>query len=270
MAKKKVTKKPPVAAASTTNSATNAQATSKPPTDTSQTSFLGTDYPYYKYIKTPSAMGMSSKGDMKTLGKNVTGLQEYIDMLFSGKSKASTTGKPLGNKYFLNTGGTCMAQDTNKETDRFIYINNVPTGNIPLLSSISGNISDAKGLFPGIISNLNVLSPSELLNAFNTNLTPPCMPINLQTINNNNVVGSESHYVATMDIQNMDPCVFTNKINPITKVKCREGFKPNVEDSAASDAESIMLPGDPIVQLYYAGLSALGIYILYRLMDKSK
>lgn len=141
-------------------------------TSNTESSFFGSDYPYYSYIKTPSEMGMSSKGDMKTLAKDVTGIQEYIDLLFSGKSTASKTGKPLGNKYFLNTGGTCIAKDTNKEVDRYIYINNVPTGNIPLLSSVAGNLSDSKGLFPGILTNLNVLNPSDLMNAFSTSTTP--------------------------------------------------------------------------------------------------
>ena len=233
-------------------------------------SFLGQDYPYYKYIKSPSAMGMSSKGDMKTLAKDVSGIQSYISVLLSGRSNASTTGKPLGNKYFLNTGGTCIDSETNKEVNRFIYINNVPSGNIPFLSSITGNISDAKGLFPGILSNLNVLNPNDLLNVFNTNITPQCMPVNLQIINDKNVVNSETNYIATMDIENMDPCIFPNKINPVTKAKCSEGFVSNIQKSAASDAASVMMPDDPLVKLYYAGLSALGIYILYRLMKKSK
>ena len=182
-------------------------------------SFLGQDYPYYKYIKSPSAMGMSSKGDMKTLAKDVSGIQSYISVL---------------------------------------------------LSSITGNISDAKGLFPGILSNLNVLNPNDLLNVFNTNITPQCMPVNLQIINDKNVVSSETNYIATMDIENMDPCSFPNKINPVTKAKCSEGFVSNIQKSAASDAASVMMPDDPLVKLYYAGLSALGIYILYRLMKKSK
>ena len=227
---------------------------------------LGTDYPYYKYIKSPSQMGMSSKGDLTTLGKDVTGIFQYINLLTSGTSTASKTGKPLGNKYFLNTNGTCMATDTNTKVDRYIYINNVPTGNIPLLSSVLGN-TNAKGLFPGMISNLNVLNPFDLVNAFNVDITPPCMPITLQTINIDNVVNSETNYIATMDIQDMDPCLFPNKINPVTKKKCIESFVSNTQ---LLEPAPVMLPDDPLVKLYYVGLSALGVYILYRMMDKSK
>lgn len=234
--------------------------------DTTGSGFLGADYPYYSYIKSPKEMGMSSKGDLPTLGKDVTGIIEYVSLLTSGNSKASKTGKPLGNKYFLNTNGTCKTTDTNTEVERFIYINNVPTGNIPLLSSALGN-TGAKGLFPGMVSNLNVLNPFDLANAFNVDITPPCMPVTLQTINNNNVVGSETNYIATMDIQNMDPCVFPNKVNPVTKEKCVESF---VSNNQPLEPASVMLPDDPLVKLYYVGLSALGVYILYRFMDKSK
>ena len=138
--------------------------------DTSSSSFLGDSYPYYKYIKTPSELGMSDKGNLKTLGKDVDGLLAYIDVLVTGKSKASATGKPLGNKFFLKTGGKCSSESegTNgEETDRYIYIDNVPSGNIPFLSSASGvNFSTMSGLIPGTISNLNAFNPVGLFRAF--------------------------------------------------------------------------------------------------------
>jgi hypothetical protein len=259
--KKKVAKKnvcaPAVAAALADDSAMR---------KTSGGGFLGADYPYYKYIKNPKEMGMSTKGDTATLGKDVNGIIEYVNLLTSGTSKASKTGKPLGNKYFLNTSATCIAVGTKTEVERFIYVNNVPTGNIPLLSSSVGN-TGAKGLLPGMVSNLNVLNPFDLANAFNVEITPPCIPVTLQTINNNNVVGSETNYIATMDVENMDPCVFSNKQNPVTKKKCVESFMSNTQ---MLEPASIMIPDDPLVKLYYVGLSALGVYILYRLMDKPK
>jgi hypothetical protein len=70
-----------------------------------------------------------------------------------------------------------------------------------------------------------------------------------------------------MDIQNMDPCVFPNKVNPVTTQRCVESF---VSNNQQLEPASVMLPDDPLVKLYYVGLSALGVYILYRMMDKSK
>ena len=90
MVPKKTTKKPaaPKPAApkpATTTAATSAAAAPKK----DDPGMFGNDYPYYKYIKTPSQMGMSSKGDLNTLGKDVTGIIEYVNVLTSGTSKAS-------------------------------------------------------------------------------------------------------------------------------------------------------------------------------------
>ena len=199
--------------------------------------YIGPDYPYYKYIKTPSEIGMSSKGDLKTLGKDVDGLVKYVELLVSGGGKASATGKPLGNKFFLKTGGTCTDKKTNKAVDRYIYINNVPTGNIPLISSGMGvNFSEFKGLIPGTISNLNAFNPMDMFN-----------------------------YIATMDIENMDPCIFPNKKNPLNGDKCKESFSNLTEPCYTC----YKIPNEPISNVFFGSLGILGIYILYRIMDKN-
>jgi hypothetical protein len=36
------------------------------------------------------------------------------------------------------------------------------------------------------------------------------------------------------------------------------------------DMEEVKLPQDPIAQLYFLSLSAISIYILYKLMEKGK
>ena len=59
--------------------------------------YIGPDYPYYKYIKTPSEIGMSPTGSLSVLGKDIDGLVSYVEVLVSGGGKASATGKPLGN-----------------------------------------------------------------------------------------------------------------------------------------------------------------------------
>ena len=236
---------------------------------------LGPTYPYYKNIKAPNEIGMSDRGTLQQMGKNIDGLIQYVELLVTGDSKASTTGGPLGNKFFLKTGAKCVAIDkctdendesTCEQTDRFIYVNNVPSGNIPFISDGLGvNFSEFKGLIPGSMGNLNVLNPFAIMRAFLSGSTPPCQEITMQTIDINNNKSSESHYVTLADIQNMDPCIFSNKTNPVTQDKCRETFKTGV----AADASPVM-SDDPIDQLYFASLAGLGIYILYRIMDKSQ
>jgi hypothetical protein len=72
---------------------------------------LGPSYPYYKNIKTPAEIGMSDKGSLNQMGKDIDGLISYVNLLVSGNSKASATGGPLGNKFFLKTGAQCAAID---------------------------------------------------------------------------------------------------------------------------------------------------------------
>ena len=229
---------------------------------------LGPTYPYYKNIKTPNEIGMSNKGTIQQMGKNIDGLINYVEVLVSGKSKASKTGGPLGNKFFLQTGAKCVDKDTNNDVDRYIYVNNVPQGNIPFISSGLGvNFSEFKGLIPGSMSNLNALNPFAIMQSFLSGSKPQCQKITLQTIDNNNKKSSETHYVTLVDIQNMDPCNFQDKINPITKAKCRETFENN---DYYNEYETIEMPDDVYSQIYLAGVAGLGVYILYRIMEKSQ
>jgi len=240
---------------------TNAKATEE--------KYIGPSYPYYKFIRTPSEIGMSNKGSLSALGKNIDGLVGYVELLVSGSGKASATGKPLGNKFFLKTGGKCKDNITNQDVDRYIYINNVPQGNIPFISSGLGvNFSQFKGLIPGTISNLNAFNPMEMFQAFLSGSKPDCQELKMETIDIYNNRSTESHFVTLIDIQNMDPCIFLDKKNPITKDKCRETFS-NFNQNNEQCYTCFTLPKDPISQLYFASVGVLGVYILYGVMVKN-
>ena len=334
---------------------------------------LGQSYPYYKNIKSPSEIGMSDKGTIKQMTKDINGLIQYVELLVTGKSKASATGGPLGNKFFLQTGAKCAAMDkctdpknvsTCQQVDRYIYVNNVPYGNIPFISSGLGqNFSEFRGLIPGAMGNLDVLNPYTIMSAFLSGSTPPCQEITMQVIDASNNKSSETHYVTTIDIKNTNACSFPNgrnpltgytckgiggknsnenvnqasvaatsvaassvnkksgkkksggknapaqnttaqntaaqnttaqntatqnataqntaaqntttqnKVNPINKIKQKKSNKKNGKETFQSefDDETIfMMPEDPMDQIYFASLAAIGIYILYRLMEKAR
>ena len=236
---------------------------------------LGPTYPYYKNIRTPSDIGMSDAGTLPQMSRNINGLIQYVELLVSGNSQASATGGPLGNKFFLQTGAKCAAVDkcsdpndssTCDQTNRYIYVNNVPEGNIPFISSGVGvNFSEFKGLIPGAMGNLNVLNPFAILRAFASGSTPPCQEITMQTIDVNNNSSSETHYVTLADIQNTDPCSFPGGLNPVTQARCKESFQSRV----AQDAAPVM-SNDIMDQVYFASLAGVGLYILYRFMEKSR
>jgi len=231
-----------------------------------QDRLLGPSYPYYTNIKTPAQLGMSDAGSISQMGKDIDGLVSYVELLVSGNSAASATGGPLGNKFFLQTGAKCVDEDSGEEQDRYIYINNVPVGNIPFISSgMDVNFSEFKGLIPGTMGNLNVLNPFAIMRAFTSGATPSCQPLTMEVIDTDNNRSNETHYVTLTDIQDMDPCTFSNGTNPVTGEVCRETFQPM---KMKNNKKRSFHPHNELVELYKAGISVLGIYILYRLMIK--
>jgi hypothetical protein len=231
--------------------------------------YLGPNYPYHKYIRTPSEIGMSSRGSLSALGNNIDGLIGYVELLVSGGGKASATGQPLGNKFFLKTGAKCTDTATRQEVDRYVYINNVPQGNIPFISSGAGvNFTNFRGLIPGTISNLNAFNPMEIFQAFLSGSKPDCQELKMETIDIYNNRSTESHFVTLIDIRNMDPCTFTDRRNPLTGVQCRETFA-NLNQDNDKCYTCYKIPEDPISQLYFASLGVLGVYILYGVMVKN-
>jgi len=231
---------------------------------------LGPSYPYYKNIKTPSQLGMSSNGSIQQMAQDISGLINYVEVLVTGSGAASSTGQPLGNKFFLLTGAKCAAVDscsnpsdpsTCQQVDRYIYVDNVPTGDIPFISSGLGvDFTEFRGLIPGAMSNLNVLNPFAIMKSFLAGSTPPCQPLTMQTIDVNNNVSSATQYVTLADISSMDPCSFQNGTNPVSNATCNETFQNR----------EVKMPDDPLAQIYFASLGVLGVFILYRLMEKSK
>ena len=224
---------------------------------------LGPDYKYWKQIKDPHKLGMSSKGSISQLAKDVEGLINYVELLVTGGGNASVTGGPLGNKFFLKTGATCKDKKTNNVVDRYVYINNVPDGSIPFISSAMGtNFGDFKGLIPGTLSNMSALNPMLIFQAFMAGTQPECQEITLETIDSSNNSSTETQYVTTIDLKNMNACSFLNGKNPVTGAPCREAFS-NINDKSK-------IPNDILVQAFYASLGGLGLYILFNLMRRIK
>lgn len=214
---------------------------------------LGPDYLYWKRILKPSDMGMSADGNFGALTNDVNGLINYVEVLVSGNA-GSTTGGPLGDKFFLKTGGQCTDVASGKKVDRYIYIDNVPNGNIPFISSGLGgtDFTEFEGLIPGLLGDLGKLNPLNLFKSFMMGDNPDCMSVTLQTIvpvadaNLNDTgkdnVGSETQYVAVADVRNMDPCIFPDKKNPADpSLTCTETFTSRMDaknrDSSSSDDE---------------------------------
>ena len=225
---------------------------------------LGPDYKYWKQIKSPSELGMSTKGTVSAISNDVAGLINYVELLVTGNSKASKTGKPLGDKFFLKTFATCKDKKSKEVVDRYIYVNNVPDGSIPFISgAMNQNFSEMEGLIPGTMSNLSSMNPMLIFQAFMSGSQPDCEELTMETIDVNNNRGTETRHVTTIDIQNMNPCSFSSKKNPVSGKKCRESFT-NI------NMKRTYIPDDFLVKLFYSSLGMMGIYLLILLIKRIK
>jgi hypothetical protein len=204
-------------------------------------------YPYQTFIKTPTELGSSTAGNLDALKKDIKILGAYKDVLLKGESSAQTV-SPLGNKYFIDTGSTC--KDSNGESKpRFVYMNNVPDG-----TSILGG----RGLLPGILGNLEHINPMAIFHAFDK--STDCQEITMPIRDNDNITGTETHHVNNSDIKDYSPCWFNTRINPVTNASCRQGMT----------TRNPFQTNDKLLQLYFTGISAVGVYILYNLLYKKK
>jgi hypothetical protein len=142
-----------------------------------------------------------------------------------------------------------------------VYINNIPDGDIPLLSSATGvNFTKYEGLVPGVLEDLSYINPLKLFSAFSTDTS--CQEITMNTRDIHNATSEESKYVLESDIKEYNPCWFQNKKNPVTNVKCLESMVTSPSSNRASK--------DPLVRIYFACVGALGIFIAMNLMKPKK
>ena len=231
--------------------------------------FLGQSYSYQKYVNPPNKVGITSKATIAGVANDIAGLSSYADLLIKGGGKASATGRPLGDKFWYYTGGKCdpLTDDTgkvltdnssNQPVNRYIYINNVPTGGLGIGTN-SGE-SDNKGLIPGVIEDLFAFSRLSIMNAFTGETTPKCQSINLETIDSNNNKSRASHYVALMDLENMNGCTARpNTRGPL--YDCKDTFTNMDIPNNFSD--------NIIDNFFLLCICIIGIYILYKIHLKN-
>jgi hypothetical protein len=223
---------------------------------------LGPDYDYWKQIKSPSEMGMSTNGSISTIAKDVDGLINYVKILVAGGGSASRTKGPMGNKFFLKTAATCKDKVSGEVVDRYMYVNNVPDGSIPFISGAMGtNFTELEGLIPGTLGNVSALNPMLIFQAFMSGSQPECQEITLETIDVNNNKNTETRHVTTTDLKNMNPCNFKPKFNknPISGQTCKEAF---------TTINKGKIPNDLFIKAFYGSLGMLGIYLLFKLTNK--
>jgi hypothetical protein len=122
--------------------------------------------------------------------------------------------------------------------DRYIYVNNIPDGTIPFISSGADGSSfkDLRGLIPGAIGNLGALNPAPLFKAFVTGSTPDCTKISLETVDAGNTKAMETRHLAIIDLEEMNPCNFSNGSNPVSGYSCQGFTEPKTANKPLSNS----------------------------------
>lgn len=133
--------------------------------DSAQTDFMGPSYSYVDNIPGPSSLGVGTDGTFSQLGTNLSSIGTYVSTMIDGDP-------PLGNQFFVNTGGTCIAPDGSSQS-RYNYINNKPSGGI-LPSGMSEIGSGMNGLIPGVIGDIEGLNPMYMMKALMSDSSPKC------------------------------------------------------------------------------------------------
>lgn len=231
-------------------------------------SFTGPDYKYAKFINSPAKMGMGTAGH--NLDADVAGIVNYVRFLIEGGGPASATSKPLGNKFFITTGGQCDVNGS--KVKRSIYIDNVPGGNTSFLDDIGMDITFFDGLLPGILEDLEALNPVGLFSAFTQGTTPPCTQVTLETIDENNEAGIGTGFIVNSEIPDINPCNFETKINSATGKKCiprntkKESFiSANKALRNPYQTRPLTLKNNKVASIYTGAVGLLFVYIIYRL-----
>lgn len=252
-------------------------------------------YEYYKYVKTPSEMGIETGSSLDNVSDGVSGIFNYVKLLVEGDSVASKTGKPLGNKYFLLTVQDCKNTANNKTVKRSLYFDNVPTGGVGIFKDTGSTITDFRGLIPGAIEDVLSIGKIDFFSAFSSFDVQKCQAVTLKTIDGKNTVSSDTQYVTLSDIEEISPCNFASRVNPQTNGVCtRQGFTMSHDDDNDNDNDNddinsaelykdyyklhdgdndvtnnntkLMMPDDVFLKVLFYSLGALSVYIALKLM----
>jgi len=185
--------------------------------DSVEQDLLGPDYQYWKQIKQPAQLGMYKSDNLSALASDVTAMVDYVELIIAGGGNASNYPGPLGDRFFLRTGAKCTDIASGKKVHRSIYVDNVPSGNIPFISGALGeNFQMLEGILPGTIFGIANINPLAIFQAFMSGTDPSCQAITLPVRNVNNINSTQTEFLTNPDIKNISPCLFTTTKNPLT------------------------------------------------------
>lgn len=196
-----------------------------------QTDILGPSYSYADNVPGPSSLGVGTDGSFGQLSSNASAVSTYVKTLITGDP-------PLGNQYFVNTGGVCTAPDGSTQS-RMNYINNKASGADLMPASMSEIGSDFNGLIPGIVGDIEGLNPYYMFSALMTDGNPSC-----QCYKCNVTSGSSTAFLTTSLSPDFDP----NECQQVDVSECKAPVESFTNMNSGSCIPTLLAGG---ILLYF-------------------
>lgn len=206
----------------------------------------------------------ANKGDtLSAVKENIKVAEGYKTIISPGLSELQLMHGALGSRQFRSTPKLCEDEDGNK-VKLYLFQNHQPSCYTP--DGLKKDCGLAVGLKESIDSIGNSLGG--LLHVFDTS-TKKCTEVTIDVLNGCGS-GPQKAHIENDVAKDIDPCFFTNRVNPITNEKCSvEGFSVNTKNEKKSCCCTDM-PKDPVVKMYYTSLGLLMLFILLKMTFKKK
>jgi len=203
-----------------------------------ETAVLGPAYSYADNVPSPTTkLGVGSGGSFGQLGTNLGAIGTYVKTLVNGDP-------PLGNRFFVNTGGVCTAPDGSLQP-RHNYINNMPEGAHLVPKGMSDLAADFNGLIPGVVGDIEGLNPTYMMSSLAAEAYPPCKCYQC------NVTTGGNSFFLTPDLS---PDFSTDDCREVSMSNC-----PTVKKESFS-----VFSDDLVVPTLVAGIALCSLYLLRR------
>jgi len=201
-----------------------------------ETELIGPDYSYADSITGPKSMGVGSNGSFGQLGSNANAVAYYVESLITGNP-------PLGNQFFVNTGGMCTASDGSSQP-RYNYINNMSSGAAALPASISELGSDFNGLIPGVADDIEGLNPLHMFSALAADASPSCVCMSCPITG-----GTQAKFVS----KDLDPDLTGSQCQEVDSSKCMATTESFSNETTFVSTIPTILAGLAILYFIFSG-----------------
>lgn len=158
---------------------------------------LGPSFDYLQSIQSPAEKGVSSDGSFDQVSTNIGAVRGYVGNLIEGPK--------VGNQFFRDTGGYCMAPG-GSIVKRSTYVNNYLGGDDAagilgesFQRAVGGSGFD--GIIPGMGGDLASMNPLKIMNGLVADGIPPCQAFTCPVVDTNGQINTSDTQFLTPSLE---------------------------------------------------------------------